>query len=169
MTASSNGQNTMLEGHEAVCISALLNGMSLDLELDDFCDPVNRTIFESVHAVDVPDLLPVQDELRRRKKLTAVGGAAGLTALYNKSEGLGRVSIDHAFGEVREASCARRTKAIGELLDKGDLTAEEAIERLSNLGRPKGGWRDALDSAIVTSSELAGLKLQPRKLLLAAC
>ncbi|MGI8435941.1 MAG: AAA family ATPase [Chthoniobacterales bacterium] len=60
----------------------------------------------------------------------------------------------------------RRARETGAALAKGDITGEQAIERLAKSERAKGSWSDALDSAIVTSSELAGLELQPRKLLL---
>ncbi len=167
VTAGANGQNAMLEGHEATLVSVLMNrARSLDLEPDDFSSPISRTIFEAISAVDIPELYSVQDELIRRGKLSEVGDKAGLTAICNLSEGRGDDSIDYALHEVLDASRARREGEIGDALKKGEITGEEAIERLGNLRRRKGSWSDALDSAIVTSSALAGLELQPRKLLL---
>lgn len=160
MTASANG---MEDGHEKTVLSVLMNrARSLDLEPDDFSFPPNRTIFEAISAVDVPELLSVQDELKRQRKLSEVGGAAGLTAIYNMSEGLGDDSIDYALEQVLDASRARRTKEIGAALAKGDISAEEAGERLTESVR-KGS---APSFSVRTAAEVLALPRNEKSCLL---
>ncbi|MDQ2919430.1 MAG: hypothetical protein M3R10_06090 [Verrucomicrobiota bacterium] len=133
MTAES-GNGQMIVGHEATLVSVILNGGQCPLELSDFSSPVHRLIVEAAWAVPNPELLSVQDELRRRGKLTAVGGERAMTELYNQSRSLGQASIDYALAQVLDASRARQEGEIGDALTKRTITGEEAGERLAKLG-----------------------------------
>jgi replicative DNA helicase len=77
-----------IEAEQAV-LGALLIDPSARFEVADLLSPkaffrdVHGDIYAAVLAVDVPDYLTVTDELKRRGKLSAVGGASYLVDLMN--------------------------------------------------------------------------------------
>ena len=160
--------DAMLDGNEKVVLSALMNGTTqLPVNVQDFSSPVNRTIFEVITALTNRSLIAVTNRLREIGELENVGGAHAITEIFNMPHD--GPSLDYALGCVLEASRNRRAAEIGAKLQKTAITPEEAVELLSKLNEKRGiekSWSDALNEAVVTSRELDGLKLTPRKKLL---
>jgi putative DNA primase/helicase len=160
--------NAMLEGHEQVLLSALMNGTpALPICADDFSSPPNRTIFRCITSLRNRGLLAVCDELERRGQLEQVGGRARLTVISDLPHDASNVG--YALGEVQDASRQREGIKIGQQLISGKITLEKAQEQLAKLNDQRDGkksWSTALSEAAVTSSGLRSLKLTPRKKLL---
>ena len=120
------------EGHECVVLSAMMNGSdNLPLTEDDFASPPNRTIYRFLTSVKKRGLLAVQSELERHGQLVAVGGKARLTDISCLPHD--PVSVEYALGEVQDASRQRQMAKIGEQMRKGELTPEQAQEKLAAL------------------------------------
>ena len=97
--------NPMLDGHEQVCLSAMMNGSgNLPLTEDDFSSPPNRTIYRCLTSLTNRALLAVQAELQRRGQLEAVGGPARLTEIFCLQHDA--ANLEYALSEVLEASRA---------------------------------------------------------------
>ena len=161
--------NPMLDGHEQVCLSAMMNGSGNlpPLTEDDFSSPPNRTIYRCLTSLTNRALLAVQDELQRRGELVAVGGPARLTEIFCLQHDA--ANLEYALSEVLEASRQRRTAAIGEQLHKGAITADQAQAQLAKVHQRRQAeqsWDDALDESVVTSIALHDLELTPRQKLL---
>jgi AAA domain/DnaB-like helicase N terminal domain len=161
------GDQIMIEGLERVLLAAMMNGQgNLPVLERDFSSPPNRTIFQHIRQSEAGGLLAVQDQLQRRRKLAEVGGAAGLTEIYCLPTD--KANVEYALGEVLNASRQRDAVKIGQQLVSGAITPEKAQEQLAQLNRRDRGksWSTALSESTVTSSELRGLQLTPRKKLL---
>ena len=131
----SKNPNPMLDGHEQVCLSAMMNGHAdLPVSEDDFSFSVNRPILAAIQRLDKNrGLLAVCDELQRRGQLAAVGGRARLTIISDMPHD--PVSVEYALGEVLEASRERQAAKIGEALHKGGIGLVEAEKQLAELNR----------------------------------
>jgi hypothetical protein len=127
-------ETMMLAGHEAVILSAVMNGSpELPVAAADFFSPPNRLIFNRLIALTNRNLLAVTDALRRSGELEKVGGAHRITeiALLPHDD----ASLKYALGEVLDASRQRQTANIGKQLQAREITADEARQRLSSLAR----------------------------------
>jgi AAA domain-containing protein/DnaB helicase-like protein len=125
--------HAMLEGHEQVLLSALMNGhFDLAVTEQDFGSPPNRSIFIAIKALGQNrSWLAVKDELQRRRRLKQVGGEVRLIEISNLPHDPG--NVEYALGEVMEASRQRRAMEIGTNLSQGALAPEEAVAQLSTL------------------------------------
>ena len=93
--------NPMLDGHEQICLSAMMNGSGNlpPLTEDDFSSPPNRTIYRCLTSLTNRALLAVQDELKRRGELEEVGGPTRLTVISD-------LPHDPANVELLSAKCS---------------------------------------------------------------
>jgi len=164
-------ENSMVEGHETVILSALMNGSpSLPVVADDFSSPPNRVIFNRILKLKNRGLLAVTDALRHNRELERVGGAARITEIsYLPHDDQ---NLKYALDEVLAASRERQATQIGKDLASGKIVALTARRKLEEIlsrqqeRQPEVSWRDALKASVVTSSELRKLKLTPRRKLL---
>jgi putative DNA primase/helicase len=161
--------NPLLDGHEQVCLSAMMNGHAdLPVSEDDLTSPTNRVILAAIRRLDKNrGLLAVCNELQRRGQLAAVGGRPRLTDISDMPHD--PANVEYALSEVLEASRQRQAGKIGEQLHKGAITPDEAQTQLAKLHRRsevEQSWDDALNESVVTSHELRDLKLTPRRKLL---
>lgn len=126
-------EHAMLEGHEQVLLSALMNGhFDLPVTEQDFGSPPNRTILIAIKALGQNHgWVAVKDELQRRRSLKQVGGEARLIEISNLPHDSG--NVDYALCEVLEASRQRRAMEVGTALREGSLAPEEAVAQLSAL------------------------------------
>jgi putative DNA primase/helicase len=114
------------------------------------------------------DLQIVTERLRQQGNLEAAGGAAAITTLGvdgNPDADIARYNL----GELRALYAKRRATRVADRLKRGDIdldSARTAIDEIINRSRAKKSWTDALNAAVVTSSELHKLELVPRKKLL---
>jgi hypothetical protein len=170
-TAARNGSalDPTLFSCERSVLSYLMSGRRAceqvcHLSSEDFSLPTHRVAFRAIADVFAegqdPNELVVTNRLRATKNLDSVGGAAEVTSIASEttSESIVKYSLDY----MREASCKRNAAKIGEQLKNGEINLLEAQARLSKLSEPPRGWLDIIDSATVTSDELAALKLAPR-------
>jgi hypothetical protein len=145
----------MVEGHQQVLLSALMNGRA-DLPVDerDFTEP-NRTIFQAWRRLSGNrGLLAVQDELKRLRKFKQVGGEARLSFIYNLTHDPD--SVAYALEEVLEASRERLAREVVARYSKGELTAEELHQLLAEIlarGAPAG--EEPIDEFPEPPSEVA--------------
>jgi hypothetical protein len=125
----------MVEGHEQVLLSALMNGhFDLPVTEQDFGSPPNRSMFIAIKALGQNRAwLAVKDELKRRHVLKQVGGEARLIEISNLPHDT--CSVEYALDEVLEASGQRGAIEIGTQLRDGVLTPEEAVDELRGLRR----------------------------------
>jgi AAA domain len=133
----------MVEGHQQVLISALMNGRA-DLPVGeyDFTEP-NLTIYQAWQRLSGNrGLLAVQDELKRLRKFKEVGGEGRLTEIFNLPHDAD--SVAYALEQVLEASRERQAREVVARYSKGQLTAEELNQRLAEIlarARTKPGKR----------------------------
>jgi putative DNA primase/helicase len=157
----------MQDGHETVLLAALMNGGEpLPVRQEDFSSP-NRLIFNAIEGLTNRGLLAVCDELDRRKQLVAAGGRARLTEISCLAHD--PANVEHALGEVLEASRRREAIAIGKQLVSGEITPDEAQKQLTQPAWRRAGeksWNVALAESSVSSTQLQSLELVPRKKLL---
>jgi AAA domain/DnaB-like helicase N terminal domain len=124
------------DGHECVVLSALMNGEdALPVCADDFSSPPNRTIFERVSGLANRGLLAVTDALRFAGELDKVGGAGRITEIATLPHD--EQNLKYALDQVLEHSGARQAAKIGEQLHKGEITPEQAQEKLATLIKTK--------------------------------
>jgi AAA domain/DnaB-like helicase N terminal domain len=124
------------DGHECVVLSALMNGEdALSICADDFSSPPNRTIFERVSGLANRGLLAVTDALRFAGELDKVGGAGRITEIATLPHD--EQNLKYALDQVLEHSGARQAAKIGEQLHKGEITPEQAQEKLATLIKTK--------------------------------
>lgn len=164
--ASLNGtpqSDPMNDGHERTLLSFMMRGERLDIQPNDFASPINRQISEAILAVPRPELLSVQDELRRRGHLKAVGSESRLTEIFSLGGGcIGRDSLEYALGEVLDASRRRQESKIGEELSQNRITGKEGAARLSQLA-----VRDSRSEfAVHTAAELLAMPVAENACLL---
>jgi hypothetical protein len=149
-----------------------------------FYVPAHRTIYNVL--VDLwknrraIDLITVTQALRDRNLLESVGGAASVTSLFtfvptaaNVEYYLDTVCEKHARRKIITAATEsiRRAREEPADVEKTLAFAQQEIQAIKCHGRngaakAEQSWTDALDSAVVTSSELQALELIPRKKLL---
>jgi len=157
----------IFEGHECVVLSGLMNGAdALPVCAEDFSSPPNRIIFNCINGLSDRCFIAVTDALRRNDELDKIAGASRITWIADLPHD--PENLKYALGQMLEHSAARQAAKIGEQLHKGAITLEQAQEQLAKLKRrePEKSWPDALNAAVVTSSELHDLELVPRKKLL---
>jgi replicative DNA helicase len=110
----------------------------------------------------------VATRLNEKGKLAECGGIPSVIeiSLATTSAEIAQSALDRML----DSYCARQAANIGKQLAAGDLTPEEAQEQLSKLNRHTRegdkNWIDALNESVVTSRELHGLALTPRRKLL---
>jgi hypothetical protein len=129
-----NARDSLLEGHETVLLSALMNGsQTLPICADDFQSPPNRILFTRIIGLENRGLLAVTDALRQNGELAKVGGAGHITeitCLPHDAE-----NLRYALDEVLSASRQRRAAEIGGKLQRGAIGPDEAVSSLNSLGR----------------------------------
>jgi putative DNA primase/helicase len=102
--------------------------------------------------------------LRQQGNLEAVGGAAAITRLGvdgNPDADIARFNL----GGLQRLCGKRRAARIADRLKNGDIDIEAAHAELDKIvvaGKAEKSWHDALNEAVVTSSELHDLELRPR-------
>ena len=145
--------NPMLNGHEGVILSAMMNGQDFPLAPDAFASPPNRIIFNCIRGLKGPrSLFAVQDELRAHGSLEEVGGYARMTEIQCLPTD--KASVDYALDQVLEGFRARRAAEIGERMHKGEVTPEDALKELSSLTAPFHDLPEIEDAADITSREI---------------
>jgi AAA domain-containing protein len=138
-----NGEDSMIEGHETVLLSALMNGTpELPVMAEDFASPPNRTIFECITGLKNRSLIAVCDALRRGRQLKNVGGAYRVTEIACLPHDAD--SLDYALDQVHEHSRRRRAAEIAKRLIEGKVTPTGAhrlltkvIEQTQQIREPK--------------------------------
>ncbi len=124
----------IIDGHEQVCLSAMMNGHAdLPVSEDDFASPTNRIICRCITDSLGRGLLAVCDELQRRGQLAAVGGRARLTDISCLPHD--PANLEYALSEVRAASQQRQAAKIGEQLHKGAIAVDAARKALAELAQ----------------------------------
>jgi putative DNA primase/helicase len=114
------------------------------------------------------DLQIVTEQLRKEGRLESVGGPAAITALGIDGNPAPEI-VRYNLGELRSLYAKRETARIADRMQRGDIDPEDAKAELDAIIRCSQGnnsWRDALNESVVTSSELHGLHLTPRRKLL---
>lgn len=104
------------------------------LRPDDFADPANREIFSAMLTIALSnrtvDLVTLDEELERRGRLDAVGGASRLIEISQSVPSAG--NIDAYIDIVLEKANLRRLQAIAESINRKtnaqDLSADKIIE-----------------------------------------
>jgi P4 family phage/plasmid primase-like protien len=130
----------MILGHESVVLSALMNGQnSLPVCADDFTSPPNRVIFNRISGLANRGLLAITDALRAAGELDKVGGAGRITEIATFPHD--QDNLKYALDQMLEHSAARQAAKIGEQLHKGEITSDEAQEKLARLTKPKAETR----------------------------
>jgi hypothetical protein len=133
--------NPLLEGHETVLLSAMMNG-SNDLPVceSDFASPQNHLIFAAIQRLTNPGLLALCDELQRRGHLSTVGGRARLTEISCLPHDPD--SVAYALDCMRDALRERVAIRIGAQLAKGAITADKAQAELNSLRKTESSKAD---------------------------
>ena len=143
-----------------------------------FFNPANRSIFNHLllaHNGGKPtDLLSFQEFLRTAGVLEKVGGPSRLTDLQTSIAPI--EVLDYYLDQLNEKYRERQLLDLGEHIAKREvLTLPEIQERLVAIERNTSrngdkpvekSWNVALNESAVTSRELEGLVLAPRKKLL---
>ncbi len=145
----------MISGHERCLLAFMLSGAGDELPVTpDILSPPHRKICSAI--VSLPgsqrNLLAVQDALIARGELEEVGGAAGLTAIA--CETTSPEIAQYALGEVLDYSRKRRAAEIGERLQKGDISPDDAQEQLLKLNAPRRGLPPIEDAAELISKPI---------------
>lgn len=97
----------MLDGHEQVLLSAMMNGSEdLPIHEDDFASPPNRVIYQCITSLPNRGLFTVCDELERHAQLAAVGGRARLTEISCLPHDA--ANLEYALAQVLDASRSGR-------------------------------------------------------------
>lgn len=126
----------MIDGHEQVLLSALMNGTAeLPVTTADFSSPPNRTIFKCINGLTNRSFLAVTDALRRHGELQNVGGAHRITEISGLPHDA--ANVKYALDCILEVSREHRAAEIGAQLHKGNLTLSQAQEQLSQLSEPQ--------------------------------
>ncbi len=126
----------IFDGHECVVLSALMNGTdTLPVTADDFSSPPNRMIFNRVSGLTNRSLIAVTDALRRNGELERIGGAGRITEIATLPHD--EENLKYALDQALEHSRARQGAKIGEQLHKGEITPEQAQEKLAMLIQTK--------------------------------
>jgi hypothetical protein len=117
---------------ESIVLSALMDGVdALPVCADDFASPPNRMIFNRISGMSNRGLLAVTAELRRTKELEKVGGAHRVTGIWELAHD--EQTLEYALSNMLEHSRVRQAAKIGEQLNRGNITADEAAARLNSL------------------------------------
>ena len=170
----------LISPHDAIpeCVSKISE--------QHFFVPAHRTIYNVIvdlwNAGKPIDLIIFTQELRDRGLLESVGGAGSVTNLFSFVPTA--ANVQYYIDIVREKLDLREVQAAAteclQRLTQQPLDVAEtlsfaarrfaAIEHNSKNGsidpRAEKNWTDALNEAVVTSSELRDLQLTPRKKLL---
>jgi hypothetical protein len=167
----------LAEGQERCVLAYLMSGHGAcdkflhRFSAEIFSIPRHREIFNAIHDVhderDDVNLITVCARLNENKRLDACGGDAGISKL---SVGITDLELaESALTYMLDNWRKREASRIGKRLLDGEIEVEDAQERLAKLVQRREvekSWTDALNAAVVTSSELRDLKLVPRKKLL---
>ena len=173
------GRNGLIEGHERSFIAHLMSGHDACDKLlhrvssEVFSVPHHRAIVDAIREVhdegDEINHITVSNRLAEKGKLAECGGIPGIIeiALSTTSAEIAESALDCMLEDYRSREAAK----IGKQLVAGQITAFEAYDALAKLNEHQAreadpSWTDALNAAVVTSSELHDLELVPRKKLL---
>lgn len=170
----------LLEGHERSLLAYLMTESSAcekflhRLLPEIFFIPAHQKILGAIHDVyderEKMNHLSVSNRLREKGELDSCGGVARVIEISNETTSA--EIADYALGCILEAYREREAMQICKLGAAGKITAAEASQKLNEILSelpPKGtetNWLATIDSATVTSSELALLALERRKPLL---
>jgi hypothetical protein len=129
-------ETAIADGHECVVLSALMNGEdSLPVCADDFSSPPNRMIFNCVSGLSDRCFIAVTDALRCNGQLERVGGAGRITEIATLPHD--QDNLKYALDQMLEHSRTRQAAKIGEQMHKGEITPEQAQEKLATLIKTK--------------------------------
>ena len=102
---------------------------------DDFASPPNRMIFNCISGLSNRGLIAVTAALRANGELEKIGGAGRITEIATMPHD--EQNLKYALDKVLEHSRARQTAKLGEQLHRGELTPEQAQEKLTTLIKTK--------------------------------
>jgi AAA domain/DnaB-like helicase N terminal domain len=132
MNKAEDPEITIRDGHECVVLAAMMNGTdALPVTAEDFSSPPNRIIFNRIIPLENRGLLAVTDALRRNGELDKVGGPGRIAEIATTTHD-GAV-LKYSLDEMLEHSRARQAAKIGQQLDSGGITLEQARERLDEI------------------------------------
>jgi hypothetical protein len=131
------------EGCEEVVLGALMQGRELLVTVDDFSS-VHRPIFKAIKSQPRKrrNFISITNVLRESGELEKVGGAARITeigSMPHEAE-----IVQDQLERVLDYSRKRRAAEIGERLQRGEITPEQAQEWLAKLKQQNadGGTRE---------------------------
>jgi AAA domain len=126
---------SMIDGHEKVLLSALMNGTAeLPVTADFFSSLLNKIIFNCVTELTNRSLLSVTDALRVSGELEKVGGAHRITQISGLPHDA--ANIDYALGCVVDAYRERETTRICKDHIAGKITADSLRAKLDEIQKP---------------------------------
>lgn len=148
----------------AMLRSSAATGAAVErLRPDDFADPANREIFSAMLTLALGnrqvDLVTVDEELTRRGRLDAVGGAGYLVQISTAVPSASNVSA--YIDIVLEKANLRRLQAIAEAINRRtaaeDMSADQIIELIegacnditTRAQQRDAGWVSGADAAIM--------------------
>jgi putative DNA primase/helicase len=177
---TSEASGLWLNGHERSVLAYLMIDPSAcdqflhRLSAEIFFVPVHRKILGAIHDVyderEKLNHITVSDRLREKGELDLCGGVAGIVEI--SEETTSAEIADYALGCMLDAYREREAVQTCKRCASGKITAAEASKKLNEILSelpPKGtetNWLATIDTAIVTSSELASLPLNERRPLL---
>ena len=169
-----------LEGHERSLLGYLMTEPSGCDEFlhrvspEFFFIPPHRKILDAIHDVydhrEKVNHITVSDRLREKGELDSCGGVARVVEISDATTSA--EIADYALRCMLDAYREREAVQTCKRCASGKITAAEASEKLNKILAelpPKGtetNWLATIDSATVTSSELASLALNERRPLL---
>jgi len=148
----------------AMLRSSAATGTAIErLRPDDFADPANREIFSAMLTLALGnrqvDLVTVDEELTRRGRLDAVGGAGYLVQISTAVPSASNVGA--YIDIVLEKANLRRLQAIAEAINRRtaaeDMSADQIIELIegacnditTRAQQRDAGWISGADAAIM--------------------
>ena len=146
MSGMNEADAAIAEGHECVVLAALMNGADdLPVAAVDFSSPPNRVIFNRVSGLTNRCPLAVTDALRRNGELERVGGVGRITEIATMTHD--EPVLNYSLDQVLERSRQRQAAKIGEQLQSGGITPEQARERLNEILRRAESDLPAIEDA----------------------
>jgi putative DNA primase/helicase len=169
-----------LEGHERSLLAYLMTEPGACEEFlhrvspEFLFVPAHRKMLDAIHDVfdhrEKVNHITVSDRLREKNELDSCGGVARVVEISDATTSA--EIADYALRCMLDAYRQREAVQTCKLCAAGKFTAAEAAENLNKILSelpPRGtetNWLATLDSATVTSSELASLALNERRPLL---
>ena len=141
-----NAETAIIDGHECVVLSALMNGEdALPVTARRLLVTAEQHHLRPHQGISDRCLLAVQDALQRNGELDEVGGGGRITEIATMTHD--EPVLNYSLDQVLERS--RRTQAakIGEQLQRGGITPEQAHERLNEILRRTESDLPAMEDA----------------------